>query len=99
MRMRHPYLWSIVAAIALLGVAPGVLAAQDATPAGGTTPADGWELRIDSARHFPGDPEMIAVHYCKQVADGMFQCQLYAGDEPDAPLIGVEVIVDAATFE
>src|SRR5829696_5813089 len=71
--------------------------AQDATPAAGR-PSAGFDLHIDAKLHFPGDPETIAHHYCKPVARGMIECLLYASDAPDAPVVGVEVIVDAATW-
>jgi Protein of unknown function (DUF1264) len=40
---------------------------------------------------------MIAHHYCKQVS-GLIECQLYDSDAPDARLVGVETVVDAATW-
>jgi hypothetical protein len=89
-----------VAVAALLGLT-SVLAthAQDATPTAAEIPNEGYSLHIDAQAHFPGDPEAIAHHYCKAVAGGMFECLLFASEEPDAPLVGVEVVVDAATHE
>ena len=57
------------------------------------TPATGWDLHIDAEKHFPGKDKMVAHHRCKQVS-GMTECQLYASDEKDAPLVGVEMVVD-----
>ncbi len=41
---------------------------------------------------------MVAHHYCKPVSGGLIECQLYDSDATDAKLVGVEVIVDAATY-
>jgi hypothetical protein len=90
----------IVGFLALLGLTPVLtVAAQDATPMAVARPSAGFELHIDAKAHFPGDPAAIAHHYCKAVASGMFECLLFASDDPDAPLVGIEVVVDAATFE
>lgn len=62
-------------------------------------PSDGWTLHIDAKKHIPKMPDMIAHHYCKQVSGGLTECQLYDSDKPDARLIGVEVVVDKATWE
>lgn len=56
-------------------------------------PAEGFTLHIDAEKHFPGDEKMIAHHYCKQVAGGWFECQLYNSDAKDALLVGVEMVV------
>jgi hypothetical protein len=61
-------------------------------------PSDGFTLHIDAKMHFPGKPEMIAHHWCKPVAGGLVQCQLFDSDNADARLVGVEVVVPAATF-
>jgi hypothetical protein len=61
--------------------------------AAGPMPSDGWTLHIDAKLHFPGKPDMIAHHYCKPVAGGLTECQLYDSDRADARLVGVEVIV------
>ena len=58
-----------------------------------TKPNDGFTLHIDAKKHFPGKPDMIAHHYCKGVAGGLTECQLYDSDSSDAKLVGVEVIV------
>ena len=90
----------IVGFLALLGLAPVLTTgAQDATPMVASRPSAGYVLHIDAKAHFPGDPAAIAHHYCKAVAGGMFECLLFASDDPDAPVVGIEVVVDAATFE
>ena len=42
---------------------------------------------------------MIAHHWCKAVAGGFFECLIYASDDPDAPLVAVEEVVDEATYQ
>ena len=71
--------------------------AQDATPAG-TNPSAGERAHIDLAVHFPWDPALIAHHWCKPVAGGFVECLIYASDDPDAPLVAVEEVVDEATY-
>ena len=90
----------VVAVAVLLGLA-SVLAthAQDATPTAAAGPNDGYALHIDAQAHFPGDSAASAHHFCKAVAGGMFECLLFASEAPDAPLVGVEVVVDAATYD
>lgn len=62
-------------------------------------PSEGWTLHIDSEGHFPGNPDMIAHHYCKPGVDGLVaECQLYASDSPNAILVGVEVVVSPETY-
>jgi hypothetical protein len=77
-----------------LGVRAELTAVQATQP-----PSNGWTLHVDAIGHFPGDPEMVAHHWCKPVSGGLIQCQLYDSDATDARLVGSEVIVDAATFE
>ena len=62
-----------------------------------TKPSVGWGLHIDAELHYPGKPDMIAHHYCK-VVSGMTECQLYDGDSKDARLVGIETVVDPATY-
>src|SRR5579864_6128734 len=66
--------------------------------ASGQRPTEGWTLHITAKKHFPGRPEMLARHFCKQVAGGLIECQLYDSGAPDARLVGVETIVSAATY-
>lgn len=90
----------VFAVLAVASLAPALTAdAQDATPMATTRPSAGFELHIDAKAHFPGDPAAIAHHFCKAVAGGMFECLLFASDDLDAPLVGVEVVVDTATYE
>lgn len=70
------------------------VSAEETAAPQGMRPTDGWTLHIDAKRHIPKMPDMIAHHYCKQVSGGLFECQLYDSDKPDARLIGVEVVVD-----
>src|SRR5215208_4974611 len=77
-------------------IAPGI-DAQDATPTG-TNPSTGERDHIDLAIHFAWEPDVIGHHWCKAVAGGFFECLIYASDEPDAPLVAVEEVVDEATY-
>lgn len=61
-------------------------------------PSEGWTLHIDAQKHFPTNPERIAHHYCKTVAGGLIECQLYDSDRQDARLVGVETIVGAEVY-
>ncbi len=67
-------------------------------PAAGVKPSDGWNLHITAKMHFPGKPQMLAHHFCKPVAGGLTECQLYDSGAPDARLVGVEVIVGPETY-
>jgi len=80
----------VIAAFVLLG-------ASQRAPAGNPKPSEGWTLHIDALLHFPGKPGMVAHHYCKPV-QGLIECQLYDSDAPNARLVGIETIVDAATY-
>ena len=82
-----------------LVVCLGVAAAQEKEAPAATKPSDGWTLHIDAKRHIPKMPDMVVHHYCKQVSGGLTECQLYDSDKPDARLIGVEMVVDAATYK
>jgi uncharacterized protein DUF1264 len=67
--------------------------------AAGPAPTEGWTLHIDAKLHFPGKPDMIAHHYCKEVAGGVTECQLYDSDNPNARLVGTEVIVGPDVYK
>ena len=76
----------------------GRLGPEAAAGSDGPRPSDGWTLHITAKMHFPGKPEMLAHHFCKQVAGGLIECQLYDSGAPDARLVGVETIVPSATY-
>lgn len=99
--MRHVLILTAIlalAAVSQLGSALNALA-QDGTPLATLRPNAGWDLHIDAQAHLPGDPAAIAHHYCKPVANGMFECLLFASDTPDVPLVGVEAIVGPETWQ
>jgi|SRR5579884_453488 len=64
-----------------------------------TPPTAGWTLHIDAEKHF-GDahPTEIAHHWCKPVANGLTECQIYNSDAPNAQLVAIETIVPSATY-
>ncbi len=41
----------------------------------------------------------VAYHFCKPVNERLNQCVLYDGTGPDAKLIGIEYLVDDATYQ
>ena len=86
----------LAGALAFGHIAPDT-AAQDATPTG-TNPSAGERDHIDLAIHFAWEPELIGHHWCKAVAGGFFECLIYASDDPDAPLMAIEEVVDEATY-
>ncbi len=90
--------WLLGATI-LIVLAIAVTLRTGQVPAGQMKPTDGFTLHIDAKMHFPGKPDMIAHHWCKAVAGGLTECQLYDSDGPDARLVGVEVIVPGFTYE
>ena len=87
----------LVGTIAVVAATAVLLAGSQRAPAGTSKPSEGWTLHIEALLHFPGKPSMVAHHYCKPVS-GMIECQLYDSDAPDARLVGIETVVDAATY-
>ena len=87
----------MVGTIAIVISALALFAGSQRAPAGNPKPSEGWTLHIDALLHYPGKPSMVAHHYCKPVS-GLIECQLYDSDAPDARLVGIETIVDAATY-
>jgi hypothetical protein len=81
--------------IALFGVGPALARAQHDSG----KPTDGFDLHIDAKYHFPGDGQVIAHHYCKEISGGLTQCQIYDGEGQDARLVGMEVVVNVETSE
>ncbi len=78
---------------------------------GHTARAAGVKAPLEEAIHCPlafagihlqkDDPResRIAYHFCKPVNDHLNQCMLYDGTGPDARLIGIEYLVDDATYQ
>jgi Protein of unknown function (DUF1264) len=79
---------------------PTVQAAGMNPASTGASPSQGWNLHIDAQKHF-GDahPDEIAHHWCKPVSDGVTECQIYASDNPDAQLVGIETIVSPSAYK
>lgn len=74
-------------------------ARHEVADAAKTSPATGFTLHIDAEQHFVGHPKEIAHHWCKTVAAGMTECQLYDSDAVNAHLVGVETIVGPAVYK
>src|ERR671910_252071 len=89
---------TIVVLLGLVATMDRSTTAQDAPPAG-ANPSAGERVHLDLAVHFDWDPAAIAHHWCKPVAGGFIECLIYASDDPDAPLVAVEEVVDEATYQ
>jgi hypothetical protein len=74
------------------------LAAQRQADAAKTSPATGWTIHIDAKKHFGAHPNEVAHHWCKNVAGGMIECQIYDGDSATAHLVAIETIVQPAVY-
>lgn len=96
--MKYLYVLALIGAF-VMGLTIQRAFTQPAAAAAAATPADGWTLHIDADQHF-GDahPNEIAHHYCKAVAGGILECQLYDSDAPNARLVGIETIVPSKTW-
>lgn len=104
--MEKNSLWMFVGALVVGGILGYMVRGPQPSPTTQPTtsptvqaskPNSGWDLHIDAKMHFPGKAEMIAHHYCKQVS-GMWECLLFDSDNPDARLVGTEVVVDTPTY-
>lgn len=73
-------------------------AAAERTTVGSHAPLDQLQVELDAfhVRDGAPDEQMEVVHYCSEVAEGMFQCALFHGQEKDARLVGVEYVISAA---
>jgi Protein of unknown function (DUF1264) len=90
--------FGIVLAFAI-GFASGRLHSTLPAEAAGTSSTGGWTLHIDAQKHFgDANPTEVAHHWCKTVAGGLFECQIYDSDAPDARLVEVETIVSPAVY-
>jgi hypothetical protein len=96
--MKYLYVPTLIAAFAL-GAALPQSHANEAVAATANPPSSGWTIHIDAEQHF-GDahPMEIAHHWCKPVAGGLTECQIYDSDAPDARLVAVETIVSPAVY-
>jgi len=63
------------------------------------SPATNWTIHIDALKHFPGHPNEVAHHWCRSIGNGMLECQLYASDDANAPLVAIETIVPTAVWK
>lgn len=83
-----------------LGVALDRSVALYEVHAASINPSQGYNIHVDAEKHF-GDahPTEVAHHWCKNVAGGMIECQIYQSDTADAHLIAVETIVPKNTWQ
>jgi len=81
------------------GLIVGRLQSPLPAAAAGVSPTSGWTLHIDAEKHFgDANPTEVAHHWCKTVAGGLIECQIYDSDAPDARLVEVETIVTPAVY-
>ena len=92
---------ALIVALSHTGPAGTVASAATSTAmkTASTSPASGFTLHIDAKRHVPGNPNFIAHHWCRPASGGITECQLYESDAANARLVGVEVVVPAATWK
>lgn len=91
---------TLIIPVVLAAVISVALLVPQTSPAAGMKPSDGYTLHIDGRLHFPGKPGMIAHHWCKTGIPGFVaECQLYDSDSSNARLVGVELVVTAATWK
>lgn len=91
---------AILAFILIAGSA--AIVASHGTPAAvaaSTSPAAGWTIHIDALKHFKNHPDEVAHHWCRAVAGGALECQIYGSDTADAPMLATEMIVPTATWQ
>jgi len=91
-------LFFLPAIFSVLALCLGTAIAEEKEAPAAMKPSDGWTVRIDTKGHIPKMPDMVVSLYCKRVSGGLTECQLYDSDKPDAHLIGIEMVVDAATY-
>jgi len=99
MKFRLSLMFLLVAVLAA-GMVLGRLSAPQPASAASVSPTTGWNTHIDAIKHF-GDahPDEVAHHWCKSVAGGLLECQIYNADSADAHLVAVETIVPTATWK
>jgi len=96
--MKYLFVPALIVAF-VVGAAIERMHSSPAIAATGTSPSSGWTIHIDAEKHF-GDahPKEIAHHWCKPVAGGMIECQIYDSDAPNAHLVAVETIVGPKVY-
>lgn len=89
-----------LAAAFALGIALDRTAQMHDVRAASINPSQGYTIHVDAEKHF-GDahPGEVAHHWCKAVAGGMTECQIYESDTADAHLVAVETIVPTKTWQ
>ncbi len=83
-----------------LGLLGSKLVLKPAAASAPAVPSAGWTLHIDALKHLgSGHPTQVAHHWCKAVAGGLLECQIYDSDAASARLIEIETIVPAAVYK
>jgi len=86
-------------AVACSALVLGVTVQRQLAAAAKISPATGWTIHIDAKKHFGSHPNEVAHHWCKNVAGGMIECQIYDGDSANAHLVAIETIVQPAIYK
>jgi len=83
-----------------LGLVLSRVAVKPAAASVPASPSAGWTLHIDALKHFgAGHPSQVAHHWCKALAGGLLECQIYDSDAATARLIEIETIVPTAVWK
>jgi len=83
-----------------LGLVLSRVAVKPAAASVPASPAAGWTLHIDALKHFGvGHPSQVAHHWCKALAGGLLECQIYDSDAATARLIEIETIVPTGVWK
>ena len=89
----------VCALVLFVALCAGFVLRAPVVSAGHGMPANGWTIHIDAQKHFPNHPTEWAHHWCKAVAGGMLECQIYGSDDPNAPMVATEMIVQPAVYK
>jgi hypothetical protein len=83
-----------------LGLLGSRFTSKPAAASAPAMPSAGWTLHIDALKHFgTGHAAQVAHHWCKAVAGGLLECQIYDSDAANARLVEIETIVPTAVWK
>lgn len=91
---------SVLLFVALVVAAVTIGTHRESTArAAGVSPAAGWTIHVDALKHFKNHPDEVAHHWCRALSGGSLECQIYASDTADAPMVATEMVVPPATYQ
>lgn len=98
--MKKLALFTALAFAFCLGLFGSRFALKPAQASAPVMPSAGWTLHIDALKHFgTGHPSQVAHHWCKAVAGGLLECQIYDSDAANARLVEIETVVPTAVWK